>query len=130
MNPVANTDSEPTFVTEDILCLDRYYENYVKLTSSCLQNRDLLMKKLLVFDTPQEFSDDCWSAVKCQLNILSRDDPNYQRFCLSRIHKKIINESCPFLINLPAGTLAFGHIFFLYTKEMIHWSINDQIRSF
>ncbi|CAF0917709.1 unnamed protein product, partial [Rotaria sordida] len=126
-NPLAFTfRNEPTFASEDITCPKRYILDNMKWTSSCLFERNKILEKLLFNDTPNRVSDDCWMAAKCQLRILDRSDPRCLIHCSNRICTEIINQSCPDMLRMPAGTIAFGHIFFIYTKKDM---INSPARS-
>jgi hypothetical protein len=62
---------KPTFANEDISCSRRNLtlRFRIKLTSSCLLERDTLLEQLMFVDKENSVSDDCWSAVKCQLAI-------------------------------------------------------------
>ncbi|CAF1483273.1 unnamed protein product [Rotaria sordida] len=109
--------SEPTFATEDIACSQRHDQIHMKLTSSCLSKRVKILEKLLLNDKPIEVSDDCWIAVKCQSGIYDRIDPRCIIHCSKRTCKEIINQTCLDMLPVPAGTIVFGHMFFIYTTE-------------
>ena len=110
---------EPTFRTEDILCPLRYNQYYGKFTSSCFVTRDILMKKLVFSDLPTSISNECWLAVSCGLQLIPRTSATYRDFCVNMEPKEVISETCPPLFTMPAGIVAFGHLFFVYKKESI-----------
>ncbi|CAF4187063.1 unnamed protein product [Rotaria sordida] len=89
----------------------------MKLTSSCLLTRVQILEELLFNDKPIEICDDCWIAVKCQSGIYDRFDPRCFIHCSKITCKEIIDQSYPDILPVPAGTIVFGHIFFIYTKE-------------
>ncbi|CAF4102331.1 unnamed protein product, partial [Rotaria sordida] len=109
--------SESTFATEDITCPQRHNPNHMKLTSSCPLTRVQILEELLFNDKPIEICDDCWIAVKCQSGIYDRFDPRCFIHCSKRTCKEIIDQSYPDILPVSAGTIVFGHIFFIYTKE-------------
>ena len=114
-----NFYGEPTFKTEDILYPVRQIGQNAKLTSSCFPNRDTILRNLLFSDIPNSASDKCWLAVRCELSLIPRISPSCRDLCSNKTCVEIINDICPDNIHVPAGTIAFGHVFFIYKKEFI-----------
>ncbi|CAF2574165.1 unnamed protein product [Rotaria sp. Silwood2] len=117
-----NINGEPTFAKEDVTCSKRYHHSNLnmKLTSSCVLNRTNLLEQSLFSEKLNTVSNDCWLAVKCQLAfqyILS--DLRCSDLFFNETWTEIINKACPDMLYVPAGPVAFGHIYFLYTKENI-----------
>ena len=110
--------NEPTSTNEDITCSLRYSKFYAKITSSCVPNRDHLLKEVILLDTPSSVSETCWLAFKCDHNILHLFDPQCLNLCLKKTCKQIINETCPDLLFMPAGALMFGHIYLGYMTKI------------
>ena len=115
----ANFDGEPTFTSEDISCPIRHEKFKAKLTSSCFLGRHTMLRDLLFSETPKLASDDCWLTVQCQLNLRSVYSERCWNFDLGKRNMISVNESCPEHIKIPAGTLAWGHVFFVYRKESL-----------
>ncbi|UJR12030.1 hypothetical protein I4U23_016208 [Adineta vaga] len=110
---------EPAFEEEDIICPIRYDSpsNLFRLTSSCTSKRNQLLGQLLFDSAPALISNDCWIAVICQLNIIQLPNQQCYSHCSGFTCSNIINHTCPDMINVPAGAVLFGHIFFVYTKQ-------------
>ena len=110
---------EPTFANEDVSCPGRDTPYTLKLTGSCFQTRTYIVQDIFWSDKPNLVSGKCWIAITCVL--LSRQSwyPQCLELCADRTCHEVINETCPELMNIPASTLAFGHIFFAYSKEDI-----------
>ncbi|CAF0995427.1 unnamed protein product [Rotaria sp. Silwood1] len=109
---------EPTFTKEDITCSRRHSIFNVKLTSSCVLTRTKLLELFMFSEKPNTVSNDCWLAVTCQLaiqHILS--DLRCRDLSFKKTWTEIINTTCPDMLYVPASPVAFGHMYFLYTKE-------------
>ncbi|CAF1360066.1 unnamed protein product [Adineta steineri] len=117
--------TEPIFTNEDIICPLRFYLFIIRFTSSCIPKRNNLLKDMLFLDTPNLLSDICWLAFKCHYGIPNSFDPKCNHICVNKTCKQIINETCPDLLIIPTGALAFGHIYFAYQKEIIVNSISS-----
>ncbi len=109
----------PTFANEDITCPLRFYKFHTRLTSSCVPTRDNLLREMMFFDTPNSLSDICWLVFKCFINILNRFDPKCSDLCLNESCKQMLGKTCPNLLLIPAGPLAFGHMYLAYTTEIL-----------
>ncbi|CAF3945712.1 unnamed protein product [Adineta steineri] len=118
-DPDSKVFGEPIFRTEDILCSRRSNEYITDLTRSCRKERNTLLQQLGLSDQPNSLSDICWSAVACELIGKSKWNLKCQNFCSNNICKEIINRNCSNIFNIPAEPVAFGHMFFLYTKQDI-----------
>ena len=114
-----NFSHEPVFAKEDILCPRRHYKVSLKLTSSCQGKRETILRKLLLSDDSHSMSGNCWLAVTCELRNTQGLDPKCRNLCPDRTCLDIITKDCPDMFPVPDGTLAFGHMFFAYTKEDI-----------
>ncbi|CAF1013120.1 unnamed protein product [Rotaria sp. Silwood1] len=110
---------EPTFLTEDITCPHRDRFTEAKLTSSCVQARSNLLERLIFSDKPNAVSRKCYLAVKCRLGVPNQWNPQCHDLCLNGICTELINATCPDLINVPAGPVIFGHVYFVYTKQKL-----------
>ncbi|UJR17508.1 hypothetical protein I4U23_004403 [Adineta vaga] len=107
---------EPTFLNED-LQLIRYKDMRTVgsgLSSSVLIHMELLKTDLFI-QTPRLISDECWFAFKCHYNIMKKLDPN----CEHGHFIGMINMTCPDKFFIPSTPIAFGHVYFLYVKEII-----------
>ncbi|CAF4552475.1 unnamed protein product, partial [Rotaria sp. Silwood2] len=118
---------EPTFTMEDIICPKRHNSFNAKLTSSCIHKRSKILEELLLNDNTIEVSNDCWIAAKCQLRIYDRLDPQCHIRNSTKTYIEIINETCPDILQVPANIIAFGHIFFIYTKNDMIYSTSRLI---
>ncbi|CAF2823515.1 unnamed protein product [Rotaria sp. Silwood2] len=114
-------NDEPTFTKEDVACSIRQLNSNMKLTGSCVLQRTDLLQQFMFSEKPSIISNDCWLAIKCQLDIsqIVSDLKCRDVFSFKKIWKEIINETCPDMLYMPAGSVAFGHMYFLYTKEGI-----------
>ncbi|CAF2417822.1 unnamed protein product [Rotaria sp. Silwood2] len=77
--------SEPTFLKEDITCLQRDGFFTAKLTSSCIEERSNLLERLIFSDKPNTVSDKCYLAVKCRLGVPKQSNPECGDLCLNGI---------------------------------------------
>ncbi|CAF0862040.1 unnamed protein product [Adineta ricciae] len=110
---------EPTLSKEDAQCSTRNALFSISLTSSCVEKRHILLKKIIFSDIPKSLSELCWLAFKCEIGILNQIDLICNQLCSNRTCKQIINETCPDVFFIPNRTFIFGHIFFGYQKSNI-----------
>jgi hypothetical protein len=69
---------------------------------------------------PNTMSNICWSALNCHLKLLELLDYfNCTDVCQNETCKQIITNDCPDMFFIPNVPIAFGHIYFAYTKEYI-----------
>ena len=121
VRPALNLYDEPTFKTEDVVCPYRYDSYSGKITSSCQPDRDGILKKLLLFDQPNSVTDDCWLTLQCALGLIPSVGANYSEICLNGKHRRSINETClDDILTIPGGVVAFGHVFFIYWRELMN----------
>ena len=111
--------AELTFFIEDILCSARSLPTAKDLyTSSCQLERGRMIQAMYLSDQVNSSTDMCWLAVSCELRNAQQLDKTCHPICPKGSCLNVINSSCTEMIRIPqTGTLAFGHIFFLYTKE-------------
>ena len=114
-----NIQGEPTFKTEDVSCQSRYLVLTTRSTSSCVSNRNIILHDFLLSEKPKLTSDECWLALQCQLHVISRESHSCDDLYFDRTNVENIRESCPDFTRIPAGTVAFGHVFFIYGKEFL-----------
>ena len=120
IKPTFNFYDEPTFKIEDIVCSTNVRMYTGKLTSSCEPMRDPLLHRILLFDKPESLTDDCWSTLQCALSLTRMGGADYPNHCSSNQSRRSINETCSMdTFTVPGGTVAFGHVFFIYKKELI-----------
>ncbi|CAF1167926.1 unnamed protein product [Adineta steineri] len=110
---------EPTFSQEEVICLIDSSMSSTKITSSCVLQRYSLLDEKLHVDTPHSLNFTCWLAFKCHYGVSISADSGCDESISSEIYKQIINESCPDILFIPAGTLIFGHIYLAYIKKSI-----------
>ncbi|UJR16952.1 hypothetical protein I4U23_003850 [Adineta vaga] len=101
--PLPLSSAAPTFVTEDIQCSIKHPMFNIRLTSSCVYDRQNLLRQIILSHTPNSFSETCWSAFQC-----------FNQTC-----KQIIDDTCPDLLFVPYEAFIFGHIHLLYLKKSI-----------
>jgi hypothetical protein len=110
---------EPTFTNEDITCPWRYIRIEMKLTASCVRKRNNLLADMMLLDKPNSLSNTCWLIFKCDYGISTSFDPKCHDVCHNETCKQIINTSCSDMLKIPAGPLAFGHIYLAYLKKAV-----------
>ncbi|CAF2734227.1 unnamed protein product [Rotaria sp. Silwood2] len=109
---------EPTFAMKDVTCSKRHESLNVKLASSCLLKRKNLLQRLMFSDKPNQVSNDCWLAVKCNLAIeYLVSNKRFDDLIFNQTWTEIINKTCPDMLYVPASPVAFGHMYSLYTKN-------------
>ena len=101
---------EPTFTQEDSSCSMRILFMGTKLTASCVMQRDPLHLQTLFSDRPSSLSAMCWLLFKCFLAITPLWDPVCIQHCPQLECREQINQTCPELLLIPHGAIAFGHI--------------------
>ena len=110
---------EPTFSKEDIVCLIDYYKSTARITSSCVPERNQLLEERLHVDTPYSLNHTCWLAFKCNYGVSSMGNSECDELVTDKTYKQIINETCPDILFIPAGTLIFGHVYLAYARKSI-----------
>ncbi|CAF0830570.1 unnamed protein product [Rotaria sordida] len=109
-------NGEPTFGNEDVACPSRREYTSTIITSSCMATRKILLVKTIDSDTPKSLSDICWLAFRCIYPITNYFDSACNDLCFGETCKRIMNETCPDLLLMPAGPLVFGHMYVAYEK--------------
>jgi len=109
--------AEPTFQCEDIICGTRSHMNMGHLTSSCVEERGLLLLKAIFSKKAKSVDENCWRAFKCLTNMPFEDDPMCLHFCQDEECTNIIHRTCPHILNIPDSPILFGHVYFAYTKN-------------
>ena len=117
---------KPTFTFEDSTRSRFLASMLVKSTSSIVEKRDLLLKSNLLIDTPHSMTTDCWTALRCRLNIVADAKAKVCSQCLNPC-ADIIRHHCPELLVVPATPLLYSHVFILYERNQI-FNYVDRIR--
>ena len=115
--------SEPTFKTEDILCPRLLVEDWFlnSLTSSCAQYRSNLLSQAIFSIKPDPISNECWTALKCIINLpVHRDREKIcSTLCDNTACNKLISQTCPNITYVPAVPILFGHIYLAFDKNVL-----------
>jgi hypothetical protein len=109
--------SPPTITTEDVICSRDSSASTMKLTSSCVLERNKLIFQAMFDGISNALSYDCWSAIKCKLRIAGFENLMCEDLCQNGTCESIIHKTCPNIIPVPASPVAFGHMYFVYTNE-------------
>jgi hypothetical protein len=115
---------EPTFTTEDTSCVKSHNMqwDYTYLTSSCVQERAIILRKGISSIKSSSIPDECWTAMKCIIHAPSYQKPLCLTLSSDGICDKIISNSCPDIIYVPAFPLLFAHIYFAQNKSQLIYS--------
>ncbi|CAF2569091.1 unnamed protein product [Rotaria sp. Silwood2] len=104
-----NTNT-PSFECEEKIC------HHTFVTNSCIKQRESLLFKAIYSVKDDSISEQCWSALKCLLQVPGSEEP----FCTEIFEKsvcvEIINNTCPDMFYIPSIPLLFGHIYLAHTK--------------
>ncbi|CAF3755523.1 unnamed protein product [Rotaria sp. Silwood1] len=101
----------PSFACEEKTCLHTF------MTSSCVEQRQTLLLKAVYSAKDNSTSEQCWSALKCLLEVPDLEEP----LCTEIYDKlpcvEIINNTCPDMFYIPDIPLFFGPIYLAHTKN-------------
>ncbi|CAF1072838.1 unnamed protein product [Adineta ricciae] len=111
--------SIPSFYTEDIKCSRDSPQKETDPTSSCVHKRRELLMKLMVLESPNSITSDCWSLLRCHLKIFSTFDSMCKGINYNNKSIELINKTCPDLLFIDTVLSLFGHVHFVYEKEFI-----------
>ncbi|CAF3312330.1 unnamed protein product [Rotaria sp. Silwood2] len=115
--------SEPTFACEDILCMTNLQYLNSPLTSSCVKQRSDLLLKTMFLNKSDSISHSCWLILICVLDIHPTLINNMcLSFCATQACEKIIEQTCPDMLYLPAIPILFSQVYIAYTNKNIHFS--------
>ena len=107
---------EPNFSNEDATCAFSPVGVIKALTSSCVITRPFLLFATIFSVKPNSISDECWTAFKCIIGTSIPMDPLCRVLCSNEICDKIVNMTCPDMINASSVPILLNHIFFVYKK--------------
>jgi hypothetical protein len=123
----------PTFEKEDVICSwrEELTNNFMKkspFTSSCVNERHSIIEKAIFSDESAVISADCLLAFKCHSKVPTYNSSLCSNFCEGRLCIEIMNNVCPSRFYYPNVPIAYGHIYFLYTKQyLMDWENIGQI---
>ena len=124
-NIFESISKEPIFRTEDISCnrvVFQLYSGKSPLTSSCIQNRQNLLKQTMFSIKPDSLSNECWTAVKC----ITQNNTICKILCDNGTCDEIIKKICPDLIYAPAVPILYGHIYLVLDKNQLIYGFNAE----
>jgi hypothetical protein len=107
---------------EELSCSNLFPNKYALMSWSAVWCTDayiLNIDNLAISDKPNSMSDSCWSALTCYLHLSMRSPLNCTDICDSETCKQLIKKNCPDMFYMPNTPIAFGHIYFAYTKDYI-----------
>jgi len=115
--------SGPAFNLEEISCVKFFGDSFTispGRNRQCSDNRFLSYENSLYFpEKPNTVCNDCWLALNCYLTFTTDLYLNYDDICQNETCKKITENDCPDMFYMPNAPIAFGHIYFAYTKKYI-----------
>jgi hypothetical protein len=114
---------EPSFSCEDVSCY--YDENW---TSSCVEERENLLRNIMYSSKDSSVSENCWSAFQCLINFRDSDYSSCNEPCEYNACIKIVQNACPDILYFPNVPVLFGNIYFIYRKSDLHyWNSSSNV---
>ncbi|UJR34572.1 hypothetical protein I4U23_027348, partial [Adineta vaga] len=110
LNPIG-----PPFRYNDIICLKHNIITVGPFLDHCRDTYAVLFEKLILSD----MSDLCSLALQCYFEISNPSQLNCVKICRRDTCKEKIEKICPPMFFMPNAPIAFGHIYFAYTKDYI-----------
>ena len=109
---------DPTFEEEEISCKKYNYPDQKKAVtfSRCPETRFDLVHYLTFTIKPKWLSDQCWSTMRCTLDVIDRPSMIHSVLCDTTIINQIINATCPDMIMIPGIPILLGHVYIVYNK--------------
>jgi hypothetical protein len=121
--------SIPTFLCEDIICMNNYHHLANLFTSSCVKNRDELIRKATAWNKPTFVSDNCWIAIMCIIpNPHTWVNQSCTDLCRNGTCEEIIKKNCSDMLYIPAAPTLFGHVHILFMKNDLENSRGNRRR--
>jgi len=110
-----------SIVKEDMICSWRqhwkfsWFNDYY-FTSSCQKSRHTLINKIIFSpESSATMNNSCLLAFQCY----TKNNSICLNLCVDRQCLRIINSTCPTMFFYPTAPIAFGHIYFAYTKQYV-----------
>ena len=124
---VIESEDLPSSENEDVICSWRRNIQYRlplvgDFTSSCQELRRKAIEQVIwsTLSTTTDLNDNCLLALQCHLKIPTMINPSICfNFCKNKNCLELIENTCSNLFYYPTLPIAFGHIYFAYTKEYI-----------
>ena len=116
----------PPYKLEGMFCGKTYQhrrEARIECQYECLdfeESTNASKDWLFFVNEPKTLSSDCWSALSWYLKIIKPFyHSNCTNICQGNSCREIIDRECPEMFFLPNAPIAFGHIYFAYTKAYL-----------
>ncbi|UJR17035.1 hypothetical protein I4U23_003933 [Adineta vaga] len=136
-----NTDDqlytrEPIFAREDVSCtrFGKIFSKYRQtLTSSCGPNREYLLGKALFSIKPKDLDDECWSLMKCIMQMPYSLEPTLTNILVpsleiceylsnKNLFNQIVKTKCPEMISISDDPFLHGQVYIVYNKAKLKYS--------
>ncbi|CAF1604939.1 unnamed protein product, partial [Didymodactylos carnosus] len=110
----------PPFRYNELACLGRaifYIRHHFE--SYCSDVYASMIKSLLFWKKPDSMYDICWLALMCYFKDFIEVQVSCADICQYKECQEKIATHCPTMFYMPNASVAFGHIYFAYTKQYI-----------
>jgi hypothetical protein len=110
----------PPFRYNELACLGRaiFYTKH-HFESSCPDVYASMIKTLLYWKKPHSMYDICWLSLMCYFKDFIEVQVSCADICQHKECQEKIATHCPTMFYMPNAPVAFGHIYFAYTKQYI-----------
>ncbi|CAF1485362.1 unnamed protein product [Adineta steineri] len=110
---------ETPFRYEDHKCMMNSLRLSDQQIDSCHDTYNALFKTLLFANKPNSMDNICWLALLCYFESIYSWQLNCNDFCSEKTCQEKIQQNCSNIFYMPSAPVAFGHIYFVYTKQYI-----------